>query len=97
MKTITTDTGQSYQVDYAGVGLNGRFKTQIVDARRLPAIAAELDGVTSIAYNEGDQESHFDGYSRLYEMVQVDENHVIVFLGRETENESGGNAEVYGH
>lgn len=76
MKTITTSAGKTYEnVDYAWAPLrDGTCMIALRDARRLPAIAQEFDGLSHIHYtNTATGEYDFDGYSELTEICRVGE------------------------
>lgn len=67
MRTITTNTGKTYPVDYAWAPLmDGSCSIAMQDARMLSEIAAEFEGLESIHYVDTDTgEYDFTGYTAL--------------------------------
>ena len=81
---IMTSKGKQYSADYCGVGYLGMLKMQLHDERRLPLIAAELDGceeITAIADEE--RKDVFTGFSYLYRIERVDKYAVVILLAKE--------------
>ena len=90
--TIKTSGGHIYTAMYAGIGLNGCFKSQIYDTRRLPDIAAELDAQSRLEiYNDASSETPsevFEGYSRLIRIESVDAETTMIVLDKEATDAS---------
>lgn len=84
---IKTSGGHTYAAMYAGISLNGCFKAQIYDTRRLPAIAAELDAQARLeVYNDASGETPseiFEGYTKLIRIESVDAETTMIMLDKE--------------
>jgi hypothetical protein len=84
---ILTNNGKHYIGDYCGVSYLGMLKMQVHDQRRLPLLAAELDGCKEITavYTEESKET-FTDFSYLNRIERVDEHSVVVLLSKEAPN-----------
>lgn len=74
MKTLTTNKGLTYEVDYAWAPLlDGTCRIQMIDDRPLSVIAPEFEGLSSIHYSESSTgEYEYDGYDILSGIVLSD-------------------------
>lgn len=81
MRTITTNKGKTYEVDYAWAPLmNGSCGISLKDARPISEIVPEFDGLTHIhMVDEGVGEYDFDGYTRLEE-IRAQDQHGNVYI-----------------
>lgn len=76
MRTITTSKGKTYTVisAWAPSVIDGSCGIQLLDARRLPEIAAEFDGLTHIHFSDSQTgEYDFDGYTQLVSIRRKDD------------------------
>lgn len=88
MSEVTINTGRRvYTALYAGIGLSGQFKAQIYDTRRLPVLAAELDGVQTLICTRKAGErmvtETFEGYTRLARLETLDDEMTLIVLRQE--------------
>ena len=84
MRAITLNE-HTFPVDYAGISMMGLFKAQIVDDRLLSVLAPLVEGAETVVYREEGDEQRFEGYTVLNRMEKVDENHAIIFLSKEAQ------------
>lgn len=80
---LKTSMERTYPVKWVDESVGGRLILLMADARRLPAIAAEFDGLKwleRISKEQGDK--RFDGYSRLAYIALAGE-YVQIILEKE--------------
>lgn len=87
MRTITTSKGQTFPVDYCGVGYMGMLKMQVHDARRLCEVAADLDGCKTITYDSGTEQETFTGYTELRRAEYVTDGEYVILLAKRGAND----------
>lgn len=85
-RTVTTSKEKTYQVDYCGVGYMGYLKTQIRDSRLVGEIAPEFEGLETVTYRDGEEETTFEGYTRLRRADRIDDVSVVILMERRTED-----------
>lgn len=75
MPNLETSAGNQYDVDFAWAPtIDGACMIRLQDARRLPLIAAEFDGLTEITYTDAAAMRAYTwaGYTRLISAVRSD-------------------------
>lgn len=78
--TVTTSKNLTYQVQWVDTSpFNaGALAMQMTDARPLPEIAAEFDGLTEIVRKDENQgDKTFSGYSRLVGIKRLGDDVLI--------------------
>ena len=87
MKTMTTNRGNTYEIDFAyGPLLNGSFIAQIRDERRLGVIAPEFDGLESLTTHDDSTTAEpitYTGYSVLRAVERMTQGVVKIELMKE--------------
>lgn len=85
MRAITTDRGNTYEVDYAWAPLSdGSCLITMQDSRRLPVIASEFDGLQMIHFVDDETgAADWEGYSRLTDLDTVQPGRVRIKLKKE--------------
>lgn len=80
---LKTSKGNEYTVDWIDTVSVGGVFMQMVDARPLPEIAAEFDGLSWLErYDENQGDKRFEGYSVL-SMIRRDAPDVVVLSMKE--------------
>lgn len=82
MRAITTDRGNTYEVDYAWAPLaDGSCLITMQDDRRLSVIASEFDGLQKIHFVDDETgAADWDGYSRLTDLDTIQPGKVRIKL-----------------
>lgn len=86
--TIKTSAGKTYDVEWVDASLFGDkdLVLQMTDPRRLPAIAAEFDGLQKIErFDENQGDKTFEGYTELKSIMRPSPEAVIISLGKPKE------------
>lgn len=86
MRTIATSNGNVYQVKFAWAPTyDGQCMIDLPDARRLPEIAQEFDGLAAIRYVDGPAEAEYiwEGYTALRSIVRHPDGNVQIILAKE--------------
>lgn len=84
MRTITTSTGKTYDVDYAWAPLmDGSCQIMLQDNRPLSTIATEFEELTNIHFVDTETgEADYTGYSVLFS-ISRDSRGVLIKLSKE--------------
>lgn len=82
---LTTSKGNEYNVHFVDIvfGREGEMMLRMDDARRLPVIAAEFDGLEWLkreSENQGNKE--FEGYNELKSITRVGNGAVLIALSK---------------
>jgi len=85
---LKTSLGYTYTVDWIDtVSTSGNVFMQMADARALPEIAAEFDGLEWLKREDADQGNKtFEGYSVLIGIQRVEPDIVIMTLKKAGDN-----------
>ena len=73
---------KTYDADYAGVGYLGFLKMQLKDSRPLSLIVPEVEGVETIVSITEGEERAYTGFTELIRIERVDQESVILLLGK---------------
>lgn len=80
---LKTSRGNEYTVDWIDTVATGGVYMQMPDARPLPEIAAEFDGLSWLErYDENQGDKRFEGYSVL-SMIRREQPDVVVLWMKE--------------
>lgn len=83
--TITTSRGKTYKADWIDEStVSGNVNMQIEDARRLPAIAKEFDGLEWLERSSDAQgDKRYESYNKLVRISEEANGRVWLAVGRE--------------
>lgn len=85
--TIRTSKGHTHQVDWIDgptITTGSVVLSLIGDARRLPDIAADFDGLTEIQrYSDTEGDKTFTGFTRLWSIAHYQDGAVLIELQKE--------------
>ena len=89
MRKITTKKFDDLEVDFAWApNFDGSCLIQYREDRRLPLIAADWDGISSIHFTDEEAEREYDweGYTRLDAVITNPDGSVQIRLVKEARN-----------
>lgn len=81
---IKTSKQKTYDVEWIDVASSGKLYLEMKDGRRLPAVAADFDGLSVIErVDENQGNKVFEGYTALESIHRTEDNVITIALGKE--------------